>query len=232
MPTLAPPGLAVRAGCAPGTPHVWPAQTGRRPAGNHESLVRRNPCAPTQRCARPRPAPGMHKQMGIQAVAGGVQPAQPPRYPQPRLIKMHHLCPLQLLHRGCFHPCRQFIPLFQCRLYGLTVQRVSKQVLEQAADLLQRHVVIHRQLGDQRPHSRPILHAACHISRVDAALRLPAACDFSQPMFGHCQPRPWHIKHLSLARHLVRFMRRDDPPTPSATRWQMHLHLVGLLHRL
>jgi hypothetical protein len=51
-------------------------------------------------------------------------------------------------------------------------------------------------------------------------------------MFGHDQARPWSIKHLSLARHLMRFMRRDDPPTPSATLWQMHLHLVGLLHRL
>jgi len=76
--------------------HAPCPQTGSRPAGNHESLILEGRRSAAQGIA---PAPGMHKQMGIQAVARGVQPAQSPRYPLPRLIKMRHLRSLQPLHR-------------------------------------------------------------------------------------------------------------------------------------
>jgi len=42
----------------------------------------------------------------------------------------------------------------------------------------------------------------------------------------------WLIPLMLTAHHLMRFMRRDDPPTHSATLWQMNLHLVGFLRRL
>ena len=33
-------------------------------------------------------------------------------------------------------------------------------------------------------------------------------------MFGHGQSRRWRIKHLSLTRRLIQFIRCDGPPTP------------------
>ncbi len=115
----------------------------------------------------------MHEQMRVLLVTGDVQPSQFPPNPQPGLIEMHRFRLLQLLPHGALQRRSQFVPLFQRRFHRFAIQLIPVQIRKQAADLLQRHLVVDREFGHQRPYPRPVLHCAGHIRRIFPALRLP-----------------------------------------------------------
>lgn len=102
---------------------------------------------------------------------------------------------------------------------------------EQAADLPQRHLVIHRQRDDQGPHPRPILPAGRPFRGILAPLNLPTAFDLPQTMRGHLQAGLRQIKNLPLARHFMGFVRRDRSSTNGATLRPVKPNVVRLLYR-
>ncbi len=132
----------------------------------------------------------MHEQMRVPLCHRRRRPSQFPPIRSPVSSKWHRFRLLQLLPHlvpsgaASSYPCSSVVSPTV-----IAIQLTPAQIRKQAADLLQRHLVVDREFGHQRPYPAARI-APCWSHTPDIpALRLPTAFDFAQAVFGDFQLR-------------------------------------------